>query len=115
MADCIGPAKEQLKIASLNAPRDLPVAQPQCSELLSRDHSMLSVGQCRNGTIDASRVPFAPHGCIRHTGVEVSPLTDGDQIVPGVAVGGALRPPRGLTADSSSSAVKPPVASPSSA
>ena len=38
------------------------------------------------------------------------------QTVPGVAVGGALRPPfLAFTADSSSSAVKPPTASPSRA
>ena len=35
------------------------------------------------------------------------------QTVPGVAVGGAWRPPLTLTADSSSSSVKPPTASPS--
>ncbi len=47
---------------------------------------------------------------LRHRGAEVN------QTVPGVAVGGALRPPFfSFTADSSSSVVKPPTASPSSA
>ncbi len=65
-------------------------------------------GICSNDPRLFSRLSDRPH----HGGVNRSV---GTQTVPGVAVGGALRPPRGFTADSSSSGVKPPTASPSRA